>query len=62
MTKQLEEFRDVPTQVFRNFLEALTAASISDEIIERFRRALFEDEDFSERALREAIFGEERLE
>ena len=62
MTKESEQLRDVPTQVFSDFLQALTAASVSNETVERLRTALLEDEDFSELGLQQAVLGEEPLE
>jgi hypothetical protein len=62
MSKQSQEFADVPTQVFRKFLDGLAIAKIPEELVERFRKTMFENEDFSERALKQAIFGDEHVE
>lgn len=53
--------RDVPVQVFEEFLQALGGAGASAELIARLRKALMVDKTFTERALKSAILGEERL-
>ncbi len=52
---------EIPKQVFEEFLHALAVAEAKTppEVIERLRTTLLEEKSFTERALREAIFGEE---
>jgi len=50
---------DVPARVFEKYLQALGDAKVSPEVISRLRATLLEDKSFTERALKEAIFGEE---
>ena len=50
---------DIPTRVFEKFLQALADGKASPEVISRLRATLLENKSFTERALREAIFGEE---
>ena len=52
---------DVPTQVFEKFLNALSETKESSELIERFRKILLEEKSFTERDLKEAIFGEDKI-
>ena len=52
--------RDVPTQVFEQFVEALREADLPDELVTRIQTTLIEKENLSEAALRTAVFGEER--
>lgn len=52
---------DVPAQVFEEFLRALGDAGASAELVARLRKALLEDRTFTERALKLAVIGEERL-
>lgn len=54
-----ERTLDVPAQVFEKFLQALEDAGASAELIARLRRTLLEDKTFTERALKEAVLGEE---
>jgi hypothetical protein len=49
---------DVPARVFEKFLQALVDAKASPEMIARLRTTLLEDKSFTERALRDAVFGE----
>jgi hypothetical protein len=49
---------DVPTQVFEKFLDAVTVAGGASEMVDRLRKALLEDHDFTEDGLEAAIFGE----
>jgi hypothetical protein len=49
---------DVPVQVFEKFLDAVTAAGGASEMVERLRKALLEDHDYTEDGLESAIFGE----
>jgi hypothetical protein len=49
---------DVPTQVFEKFLDAVNAASGAPEMVDRLRKALLEDHDYTEDGLKSAIFGE----
>jgi hypothetical protein len=50
---------DVPAQVFENFIEELGTAGVASEVILRVRKTLLEDKVFTERALREAVLGDE---
>ena len=54
-----EVVRDVPTQIFEKFLQALGDAGMSTELIARFRSTLMEDRTFSEGALKDALLGKE---
>ncbi len=55
----IEGTPDVPAQVFERFLRALEGASAPAELVTRLRKALLEDKTFTERALKEAVLGEE---
>jgi hypothetical protein len=50
---------DIPARVFEKYLQALVEAKASPEVISRLRKTLLENKTFTERALREAVFGEE---
>ena len=50
---------DIPTRVFEKYLQALVEAKVSPEVISRLRVALLEDKSFTERTLKDALFGEE---
>jgi len=50
---------DIPSRVFEKYLQALVDAKVSPEVISRLRATLLEDRSFTERALKDAIFGEE---
>lgn len=52
---------DVPAQVFEKFLQALSNAGASAELVARLRKALLEEKKFTERALKEAVLPEEPL-
>jgi len=52
---------DVPVQVFENFLQALSDAGVSVELVARLRKTLLEEKKFTERALKEAVLPEEPL-
>lgn len=52
---------DVPGQVFETFLEALGGTGVSAELVARLRRALLEDQTFTDSALKAAVLGEEAL-
>lgn len=52
---------DVPTQVFKKFLEALVNAGASVELVARFNKTLLEDKTFTEIALKETVLGEESV-
>ena len=54
-----EGAHDVPAQVFQNFLQALGKAGAAADLVDRLRKTLVEDRVFSERALRQAVLGEE---
>ena len=49
---------DAPTQVFEQFLQALVSAGVADELVTRLRKVILQDKVFTERALKEALFGE----
>jgi hypothetical protein len=57
----LEGTADVPAQVFEKFLQTLSDASTSTELVARLRKTLLEDKKFTERALKEAVLPEEPL-
>jgi hypothetical protein len=50
---------DIPTRVFEEFLQALVDAKAPPEMISRLRETLLENKTFTERSLRDAVFGEE---
>ena len=50
---------NIPTRVFEKYLQALVEAKASPEVISRLRATLLEDKSLTERALRDAVFGEE---
>ena len=50
---------DIPARVFEKYLQALVEAKVSPEVISRLRKTLLEDKSFTERALKDAVFGEE---
>lgn len=50
---------DVPSQVFRAFVESLEKAEVPAEFIARLRLTLLEKPDFSETALKSAVLGDE---
>ena len=50
---------DIPTRVFEKYLQALIDAKVSPEVISRLRATLLEDSSFTQRALKDAVFGEE---
>ena len=50
---------DKAARVFEKYLQALVDAKVSPEVISRLRATLLEDRSFTERALKEAVFGEE---
>jgi len=50
---------NIPTRVFEKYLQALVEAKASPEVISRLRTTLLEDKSVTERALRDAVFGEE---
>jgi hypothetical protein len=60
-SSKTEGTHDVPAQVFEEFLQALGSAGGSAELVARLRKALLEDRSFTERALKSAVLGEERL-
>jgi hypothetical protein len=53
---------EVPVKIFERFLEELTAAGMSGDLVARLRNTLLVDRIFSERALKTAIFGEDQSE
>lgn len=52
---------DIPTQVFEKFLENLGEIGTSADLMARLRKTLIEDNAFTDRALKIAIFPEEPL-
>lgn len=60
-TPTTEGTLDVPTQVFERFLQALGDTGVSAELVTRLRKALLENQTFTESALRAAVLGEEPL-
>jgi len=54
-----QEATDVPSLIFGQFLESLTAAGQPEDVVARLRKTLLEDKLFTERVLRAAMFGEE---
>lgn len=50
---------DIPARVFEKYLQALVDAKVAPEVISRLRATLLEDRSFTERALKDAVFGEE---
>src|SRR4026207_927425 len=50
---------DVPARGFEKYLQRPGEAKASPEVISRLRATLLEDKSFTERALKDAIFGEE---
>lgn len=54
-----EERPDVPNQVFEKFLQVLGEAGASTELVARLRKTLLDDRVFTERALKDAVLGEE---
>lgn len=49
----------VPSQVFSKFLDALRDKEVSVEVQDRLRRILLTERTLSDRALREAVLGED---
>jgi hypothetical protein len=56
-----EGTRDVPVQVFEKFLNALAGAGVSAEVVAQLRKALLEEQAFTEHALKAAVLGEDPL-
>jgi hypothetical protein len=50
---------DVPTRVFDEFIDALKAANVPDELVSRLRNVLLEQPTFTDNALKAAVLGEE---
>jgi hypothetical protein len=50
---------DVPAEVFARYLDALAAAGVSVGLVARLRKILIEEQNFTERALKAAVLGEE---
>lgn len=48
---------DVPSAVFTAFLENLKAAGAGKDLTEPLQNALLDERSFTEKSLREAIFG-----
>jgi hypothetical protein len=60
-TATTEGLGDVPRGVFEKFLGELAGAGLPPEVISRLHKTLLDNKVFSERALKEAVFGEESL-
>ena len=56
-----EDKADIPSQIFEKFLQSLQDAEMTVELVARLRKALIEEKTINERALKEAVLGEERL-
>lgn len=52
---------DVPVEVFDKFLNALQEANLPEEVVYRLRVVLLEERNFTDRALKAAVLGEEAL-
>lgn len=62
MTEKSEsKIISVPQQVFDQFLKELGAQKVSEEIIERLRKTLMENERVSVEALRMALFSNDNI-
>lgn len=57
-----QETPDVPVQIFEKFLKGLEGAGMSIELIGRLRKALLEDQTFTDSALKAAVIAEEQSE
>ena len=63
MTEKSEsKIISVPQQVFNQFLEELGAQKVSEEVIERLRKTLIENEQVSVEALKIALFSNDNIE
>ena len=51
-----KESRDVPVQIFEEFVKALEADGVSAELVTRLRKTLLESKTFTDRALKVAVF------
>ncbi|MFA5167247.1 MAG: hypothetical protein WC530_01805 [Candidatus Omnitrophota bacterium] len=54
-----EKLPDVPAQIFGSFLQTLTENGVASELVDRLRKTLLEDKAFTDRALKNAILGED---
>jgi len=54
-----EGMLDVPAQVFEKFLQALSGAGVSVELVARLRKTLLVDKKFTEHVLKEAVLHQE---
>jgi len=54
-----EGMLDVPAQVFEKFLQDLSGAGVSVEMVARLRKTLLVDKKFTERVLKEAVLNQE---
>ncbi len=50
---------DVPAQVFEDFIEAMSTAKVSEDVVARLRQTLLTDKKYTDAALRVAVFGDE---
>ena len=55
-----KKISDVPTQVFEEFLISLSKAKVADDVVARFRQVLLQDKNFTDLALKNALFGKEQ--
>jgi len=63
MTEKSEsKIISVPQQVFEQFLKELGAQNVSEEVIERLRKTLIENEIVSVEALKIALFSNDNIE
>lgn len=58
---KMDVIADIPGQVFEQFLKILGETAISPALVGRLRKALIEDKTFTERALKAAVLGEEKV-
>ncbi|TAK86139.1 MAG: hypothetical protein EPO20_08005 [Betaproteobacteria bacterium] len=49
---------DIPAVVFESFLQALEASGASVDLVTRLRKTLLVDKNFTDKALKEALFPE----
>ena len=54
-----ERLHDVPVLIFEKFLEDLENAGVSTELVTRLRKALLEEQVFTDSALKTAVLGED---
>jgi len=52
---------DIPAQVFTSFLQSLSESGAAPELVDRLRTTLLKNKVFSDRALKDAVLGEETI-